>query len=140
MRQNSLVNAFLIGSTISLCACNRTADKPTVQPASAPREERVAPTGHDVASARDAIVNARCAREQRCDNVGDNKTYSSHQDCINRIRADWKDDLNSRECSHGIKQSQLDECLAKVRGEQCGNPFDTLSRVAECTVGQICSD
>jgi hypothetical protein len=85
-------------------------------------------------------VNARCAREQRCNNVGDNKTYSSNQDCLARIRSDWKADLNARECHHGIKQTQLNECLAKVRGEECGNPFDTLSRLAECTVGQICSD
>ncbi|HET9934375.1 MAG TPA: hypothetical protein VFQ35_26915, partial [Polyangiaceae bacterium] len=39
-------------------------------------------------SATESISEARCVREQRCDNVGDNKKYSSMSDCMTRIRAD----------------------------------------------------
>lgn len=91
-------------------------------------------------SAAESIAEARCVREQRCDNVGDNKKYSSVSDCTTRIRADWKDDLNARECPRGVKRAQLDECLDKIRAEECGSPFDTLARVSECTAGQICAD
>jgi len=63
---------------------------------------------------------------------------SSQTDCLTRIRNDWKDDLTARECPNGINQAQLNECLAKIRNEDCGNPFDTLARVSECTVGKIC--
>jgi hypothetical protein len=90
-------------------------------------------------SASESIAESRCEREQHCDNIGDNKKYSSSADCLTRIRADWKDDLNARECPGGVKQTELNECLSKIRAEECGSPFDTLSRVSECTSGQICA-
>jgi hypothetical protein len=91
-------------------------------------------------SATDSIAEARCAREDRCSNIGDGKKYSSTQDCLARVRDEWKDDLNARECSHGINQSQLDECVNEIRNEECSNPLDSLSRMTQCTSGQICSD
>lgn len=89
-------------------------------------------------SAAESIAESRCEREKHCDNIGDNKKYSSSADCLSSIRADWKDDLNARECPGGVQQAQLDECLNKIRAEECSSPFDTLSRVTECTSGQIC--
>ncbi len=89
-------------------------------------------------SATEQIAEARCQRESQCGNIGDNKTYSSRQDCLARIRADWKEDLNARECPGGINQHELDECLEQVRAEACANPFDTLARITECTSRQIC--
>ena len=93
------------------------------------------------AEARDAataIVSMRCEREMHCDNVGESKKYSSAQDCSDRIRSDWKDALNARHCPNGVNDAELDECLAKIRGEDCSSPLDTLSRLSECTRGQIC--
>jgi hypothetical protein len=117
-------------------ACSKSPER---HEAATPRgeTERMTPTS-GVRSAADQIADARCHREQRCGNVGGKETYSSVQDCLDRIRADWRDDLNARECPGGINQQELDECLAQVRSEECGNPFDTLARVAECTSGQIC--
>lgn len=89
-------------------------------------------------SAQEQIASARCEREQTCGNIGDNKSYSSSQDCLARIRADWKDDLNARECPGGVNNHELNECLQQIRAEACGNPFDTLARITECTSGQIC--
>lgn len=89
-------------------------------------------------SAQEQIASARCEREQTCGNIGDNKSYSSSQDCLARIRADWKDDLNARECPGGVNNHELNECLQQIRAEACGNPFDTLARVTECTQRQIC--
>jgi hypothetical protein len=91
-------------------------------------------------SASDSIAEARCAREDRCNNVGDDRTYSSTQDCLARVRADWKDDLNAVDCPGGVNDAQLSECLTAVREEECSSPLDTLSRVAECTAAQICID
>jgi hypothetical protein len=92
----------------------------------------------DTHSAADSIAEARCAREDRCTNVGKDKKYSSVQDCLTRVRDDWKDDLNARQCPGGTNESQLNECLDAVRHEECSNPFDTLARLSECTAGQIC--
>jgi hypothetical protein len=88
--------------------------------------------------ASEQIARARCDREQECGNIGADKSYSSSQDCLARIQNDWREDLNARECPGGINQHQLDECMAQVRAEACGNPFDTLARITECTQGQIC--
>jgi hypothetical protein len=121
-----------------------------MQPASGTTDEFEAGTSTDpvstdrvhtpAASARDSIAEARCAREQRCENVGGDQKYSSMQDCMATVRADWAEDLNARECPGGVNQTELTECLNAVRNEDCGNPFDSLSRVAECTTGQICVD
>jgi len=89
-------------------------------------------------SAAEQIAQSRCEREQECGNIGKDKTFSSSQDCLARIQNDWKEDLNARECPGGINQEQLNQCLAQVRAESCGNPFDTLARITECTSGQIC--
>jgi hypothetical protein len=94
----------------------------------------------DTHSAAESIAEARCAREDRCTNVGSNKKYSSVQDCLARVRDDWKDDLNARQCPGGANETQLNECLDAIRHEDCASPFDTLARLSECTAGQICVD
>ncbi len=106
-----------------------------------PAESAMAePVASEGASATDSIAEARCARESRCDNIGADKKFSSMEDCITRIREDWREELGARECPGGINETQLNECLAAVRAEECSNPFDTLERVAACTAGQICVD
>ena len=105
-----------------------TNDTTGMTPAAAPR------------SATESIARSRCQRELRCNNVGKDHKYSSDQDCLTRIRNEWKDDLSARECKSGINQTELNECLAKIRDEDCNSPLDSLARVAECTQAQICND
>lgn len=93
-----------------------------------------------VLPAAESIADARCNREQKCNNIGADKKYSSVTDCLARIRNDWKDDLNARECPGGINRKELNECLTAIRDEDCGNPFDSLGRVTACTAGQICEE
>ena len=112
-------------------ACNKETQR---EPVSARNENAASRTR----SAADQIAAARCEREKECGNVGADKTYSSGPDCVARIQNDWKDELNSRECPGGINQHELDECVSQIRAEACGNPFDTLARITECTQGQIC--
>jgi hypothetical protein len=85
-----------------------------------------------------AIAKARCERERRCENVGPDKSYVSMDACEAKIENEWGADLNKYECPRGIVQSALDNCIAHVRGEECGNPFDTLSRIAQCDADDIC--
>lgn len=107
------------------------------RPADAARAEPVVTEG---ASATESIAEARCARESRCDNIGADKKFSAMEDCVIRIREEWREDLSIRECPSGINETQLNQCLSEVREEECSNPFDTLERVAACTVSQICAD
>jgi hypothetical protein len=122
-----------------LGACSKDNDRPPVTAVEkTPNQIGAEAPGPATASASESIAESRCEREQRCDNIGDQKKFSSKSDCLARIRADWKDDLNARECPAGVNSTQLRECLTAIRGEDCNSPFDTLSRVSACTSGQIC--
>ena len=125
-------------SIVVLAACSKNNDRPATTANGEPVVVQTPTPASATRSATESIAMSRCQREQTCNNVGADKKYSSASDCLTRIRADWKDDLNARECPGGINQKQLDECLTKIRNEDCGSPFDTLSRVSECTAAQIC--
>ncbi len=137
---------MIIGGVLaSVVGCKKNeVERPSAEPEHPTETVQMTGTGATAsgpaASAQQSIAEARCAREQTCANVGENNKYSSHQDCLARVRADWKDDLNARECPRGVNQAQLNECLAAIRAEDCGNPFDTLGRLAACTTAQICQD
>jgi hypothetical protein len=125
-------------STLTLLfACEKSNDPEPMTPASSPVVETPRSA---TASAAQSIAQSRCEREQRCQNIGGEKKFSSMDDCLTRVRTDWKDDLNARECPGGINRPQLDECLTEIRNEDCSSPFDTLERVAACTSGQICEN
>ena len=121
-----------------LAACGKheqEANSPTVDP------EKVTPSpAAQGRSAANSIADSRCKREARCENVGDGKKFSSDTDCVDRIRAEWKEDLNARECPKGVHDAQLDECLHAIVQEDCGSPLDSLQRIGECTTAQICAD
>lgn len=132
----------LVLGLVAVSACNRSGDRTASEPVhgdevGTAHEPALRPASRS-ASAAESIAEARCAREQRCDNVGSDKKYSSHGDCMARIRDDWKDDLNARECPGGVNQTELQECLGAIRGEECNSPFDTLDRVSQCTAAAIC--
>jgi hypothetical protein len=151
-----LSTLMLLSAGALAMACSKSSDREPETASIGYRGSPSAPDGNDMRdragmrdsadmtpasgtrSAADQIARARCDREQQCDNVGADKAYSSMQDCLARIQNDWKEELNARECPGGINQYELNECMAQIRAEACGNPFDTLSRLAECTAGQIC--
>jgi hypothetical protein len=126
-------------------ACNKSSEQRDAEMAhndpdrsvATPSDESMAPAA-GIRGAADRIADARCEREQNCGNIGANEAYSSTQDCLTRVRNEWRDDLNARECPGGVNQPQLDECLVKVRTESCGSPFGALARLTECTSAQIC--
>jgi hypothetical protein len=96
--------------------------------------------GGEARSAARNIAGARCDREQKCSNIGAGKKYASDEACEDQIRADWANDLNAYDCPGGVVDKELEECLNAIRNEDCNSPFDTLSRVSECTASQICAD
>jgi hypothetical protein len=119
---------------LALAACG--SNHRTPETAAAQAEARASEGG----SAVESIAEARCARESRCENIGPDKRYSSMEDCVTRVREDWRDDLDARACPSGVNETQLNECLGEIRQEECSSPFDTLERVAACTASQICND
>jgi len=122
----------LLGSLVLVAACSSS------RPPTTPQQEKAATA--ETARASDRLAEARCAREQRCGEIGESKDYSSMDDCVSRVRADWKGDLNAHECPAGVNEVRLNECLTSVRDEACGHPFETLDRIATCRTGAMCMD
>lgn len=89
-------------------------------------------------AAIDRIVAARCERESACKNIGVDKKHTNASACVQKLRADMKDDLNANECPRGIDQKELGECLESIRKEDCNNPIDSISRLAACRSGDMC--
>ena len=89
-------------------------------------------------SAAQTIAVARCDREQSCRNIGSGKTYASRNACVDELRDKSQTELRASECPGGVDSTQLDKCLAEVRGEKCGDPLDTLTRLAACRTSALC--
>ena len=86
------------------------------------------------------ISDARCDREERCDNVGAEKKYATRDICDQSVENDWADDLNGLDCPNGIVDAELEKCLAAIRDEDCGSVLDALDRFTSCTAADICAD
>lgn len=138
----SITIAALISLPLVACETRSKSDEPTVNERD--RGSNVVPARASPAaqtqSATSALTQSRCEREQRCNNIGAERKYSSFEDCRVEVGRDWRDDLNARECTRGVEQRQLNECLVAIRNEDCGNPFDSLERITACTSGQICAE
>jgi hypothetical protein len=90
-------------------------------------------------SAIDRIIHARCAREAACNKIGGgDKRFTSRDVCMQKIRADMRDDLKKSECPRGIDGKELEECLTEIRDENCNNPIDAISRLAACRTSDLC--
>ena len=109
------------------------------------RDARQARSGVDpvvratAASAVTTLAAERCDREVRCKNIGAKEKYKSRTDCIAEMERDKRDDLNSDVCPGGIRQKELNDCLQAIHDEACGNPLDTLTRLAACRSGNLCA-
>jgi hypothetical protein len=93
-------------------------------------------TGNETAVS--SITRARCDRETRCNNVGSGKKFESHDDCVTKTRASWRDDLNTIECPRGVVENNLSSCIEQIRNESCGNPLDSLGRALACRAVDLC--
>ncbi len=128
---------------MSVTACKRETSPTVVDPVSPvatnePSTNEATAVPGTQNQAVEQIAQARCDREVRCGKVGPDKDYTSQEVCLTKVKDEWRDDLNARECPGGVVQKELTECLAEIRNEDCGNPFDSLSRIIACREGDIC--
>jgi hypothetical protein len=93
-------------------------------------------TGND--SAVERITAARCDREQACNNIGAHKGYETRAACTEELGHDKHADLSAAECPRGISEPDLNDCLHDIQTEKCGNPLDSLARLAACRKGKLC--
>jgi Family of unknown function (DUF6184) len=123
-----------LAASAALGACSHN-DRPA---AHAARTQHMAYGSQNAKSAVNDIVNARCDLEQRCSNIASGKKYDSRDMCESKLQGATADDLNTKDCPHGVDQGKLSTCLSDIKAESCGNPFDSLSRWNACRTGQIC--
>jgi len=129
MQKLTVCSLAALGTVLALGACH---NRPGA------RHDPDMGAGASTKHAVHAIAKARCEREKRCEHVGHDKEYSSLDACKDTIEHAWASDLNKYECPHGIVTAELEQCLTDVRDEECGNPLDTLSRIAQCDADDIC--
>jgi hypothetical protein len=106
------------------------------------REHRIENRGGAVSNRFDSEVqrlsSARCERELRCNNVGNDRKFVSRDQCLSKIGNDLREELNAWDCKGGIDTKELEECLTEIRNEDCGNPLDTVGRLVACRSGDMC--
>src|SRR5262245_489162 len=92
-----------------------------------PGDETPAPTDRLAPEpAVKAMAEARCEYEQRCGNVGQDRTYADTDHCQSRFKSDYQKELNAWECPGGIDRKELDKCLTEIRDNDCNSPFESL--------------
>jgi hypothetical protein len=134
-------------SGLSVSGCERRADDHNRPIGGGPRSEQRA---HDedkrdtartpAAAALADIAQARCAREERCGNIGADKKWATTTACIDDERKSNADSFDAKSCGSGVSAHELAECVESVRKQDCGNPFSSLDRVEECRSGHLCGD
>jgi len=85
-----------------------------------------------------SVATARCDRELKCKNIGTNQKYLTTDECINKLQNDKRTSINPQECPSGVSDKDLASCLKSIRDEDCGNPLDSISRLASCRSGALC--
>ena len=128
MRSSHLLSIFAV-ALVAGCVVH------TNEPAS-----RTSTTGAGIqgSNAVRRIADARCDREVGCNNIGDGHRFDSRDACIREMRRDTRDALDDKACEGGIDEARLNECIRDIRGERCGNPFDSINRAASCRRAELC--
>jgi len=92
----------------------------------------------DNSQAINSITYARCSRENACNDIGSDKKYATFDACVKELGHDTGITLRVDKCPQGVLADRLDGCLNDIRTERCGNPIDTIERIASCRKGMLC--
>jgi hypothetical protein len=84
-----------------------------------------------------AFIAARCAREARCGNVGEDHDYADTASCLVGTVDVWS---AAYDCPSGIAPAQLSACLDAIRSADCRTEMLSLDRLAACRTGRVCRD
>ena len=158
VQRSSIFAAACVGAVVASAACNKTLperdsregrDRDLEDKSGAPRPgERVGTTtltgaelgagslSNGVVTQR--IVEARCARETACNNIGPDKHFVDRSVCERTLGERMGNDLQPSACPRGIDSDAANRCMEATRLEDCNNPIDTISRIAACRATELC--
>ncbi len=93
--------------------------------------------------ASESIAQERCQSADRCGHIGKAPAeYRNFQECMSAFRADLAKSF-SDDCSNGVADRALRECLAEIDNEDCsGLPgvVDRMDRYLACRASTLCLD
>ncbi|HVJ19995.1 MAG TPA: DUF6184 family natural product biosynthesis lipoprotein [Polyangiaceae bacterium] len=95
-------------------------------------------TASGVELATEQVASARCARELGCDNIGPEKRFSGHEDCMRSLWSNSYDDLGA--CEDGVAREVLRACLDAISQTKCSDAIQHLDDVAACKLAELCVD
>ena len=100
-------------------------------------------TGADVvvdqnATAVARVVEARCARAEACNDIGAAGRFSTRGACVSMLSDDMKETFATPACSGGVNPKKLEECLLRIRAEDCKSPGAELERLRACGASELC--
>jgi hypothetical protein len=124
----------LLGLGLIAASCGR-GDRAPLTPAAG-----VAPR-ISAADAAEEIAQARCNREQRCNNIGADAEFQSREHCLNVIRPDTSHMLAQKPCEYGVSRNELSKCMNDIASERCSGVarvFDRLERFISCRADSLC--
>jgi hypothetical protein len=136
-----MVAVSLVSAGALVAGCEHTDDRRAVN--SEPARATTRPMGvtnlqSDTSSVVTRLSDARCNREEACNNVGDGKKYASRRVCLDQMRGSIANDLNAYQCP-GIDEAAVEKCQVAIRSEECGaHPFEEIARMDKCRSGQMC--
>jgi hypothetical protein len=132
---------LVLVAAIGAFACTRD-ERPTAQSGKSytpPAPERV-PAGMSNDQVAHKLAAERCAREERCGEIGADQDYASKQACLDDMYSSSLEKLGVDECPGGVDKDDLAKCLTEIRNEDCDNAGDSFERMMSCRGGMLCID
>jgi hypothetical protein len=84
------------------------------------------------------IAEARCAAEQRCNNIGPGQKYKSRDACVQQVVSGTSNDMNAASCPRGLDQDAINRCMNAIDNEPCSLSLDTLAQLVDCRAEALC--
>jgi len=125
-----VMRSILAVSAVLAIACGRG------KGAASPVEHEPALVNDDDAATE--IATARCERERICRRGREEQAERTPETCVRELDDSTHDDLGVGSCPVGIRRDALDTCLSAIESEKCGNPLDSLARIAACRTSALC--
>ena len=126
MRLLSNVTLLAVGALL-MGACEKDKPAPLVPAAG---------TVAAVDNATNEVADARCDREQRCNEIGESKKYSTREHCLTVMRKEATDDFS--DCKKGVDQEDLRECLTEIANQDCSGLFSGFDEYVSCGMDDLC--
>ena len=90
-------------------------------------------------TAADRLATARCDHEEHCDHVGAGMPFATLYDCVTRVRAGMRSELDSFGCRGTLASAGVNQCMSTIIEESCQQPRSDLAHLSQCQSTAVCA-